>query len=149
MHILFHRECIAFDVLFNGGSFAHLVVYYLRGQEVWFLNLLYTKFCKRRSLTSKRIYIPGNLCVCCFHFGCLCVIHHSLLPDVCAIHLSQTGPSPPMFTPMFWVFTAQKSKQICGSHSTWPLKSCKFVDCLSIPHPTPFLHEFSFFQTKL
>lgn len=61
VHILFHRKCIAFDVLFNGGSFAHLVVYYLGGQEVWFLNLLYTKFCKRRSLTSKRIYIPGSL----------------------------------------------------------------------------------------
>lgn len=26
VHILFHRTCIAFDVLFNGGSFAHLVV---------------------------------------------------------------------------------------------------------------------------
>lgn len=24
------------------------------------LNLLYTKFCKRRSLTSKGIYIPGK-----------------------------------------------------------------------------------------
>lgn len=61
VHILFHRKCLAFDVMSNGGSFAHLVVYYLGGQEVWFLNLLYTKFCKRRSLTSKRIYIPGSL----------------------------------------------------------------------------------------
>lgn len=53
------------------------------------MNLLYTKFCKRRSQTSKIIYIPGILCVF-VSFGCLCVIqHHFLLPNSCVTHLSQ------------------------------------------------------------
>lgn len=67
----------------------------LGGQEIWFFNLLYTKFCKTRSLTSKIIYVPGSLCVFVLVLVVCEIQHHFLLPNSCVTHFKSSRAADP------------------------------------------------------